>query len=264
MAEVGVNTLLGPSLDVADPGTQMEITGRSFGQTPEEVITRARAWLEGLHGTNPDLTIIAKHYPGYNVKHSSDVIPGITDDSPVAEIERRSSPFFTLAPELDGVMVSSITYSNIDSQPACFSKKIIDSIRAKHPDMVVITDDLYAPGLMTNEIRFLQEFLIIESRRRRGQGNEAEEKRREQILRRFPKLEDQKERRKLVALRRQKLKENAQRSFLAGCDILLTMDAREVGTIHSALMELIQSRPRLEKRLDDSVRRLLKIHPKKK
>jgi beta-N-acetylhexosaminidase len=65
--ESGVNMLLAPALDVADEGTLMAKQGRAFGSTAEGVISKAQPWVDGIRSTYPELIIIAKHFPGYNL-----------------------------------------------------------------------------------------------------------------------------------------------------------------------------------------------------
>jgi beta-N-acetylhexosaminidase len=146
----GVTMLLAPSMDVAAPGTQMDVQGRSFGATPEEVAARTTAFLGGVRDANPALAIVAKHYPGYSVRgHSDDM--RVADSSPAAEVWRRAQPFEN--PAVDGVMVSSILYTNIDAQPACFSKVVIDRLREKRADAIVMTDDLCARAFANEDVR---------------------------------------------------------------------------------------------------------------
>ncbi len=211
LALAKVNTLLGPSLDVAEKGSLMDRMGRSFGTTPAKVSARAGAFIEGLRQANPNLLIFAKHYPGYNVRVNSDIARAVDDSTP-EQLAKRSQPFLD-AKGLDGVMVSSIIYSKLDNQPACFSRKIIASIRARHPNAVVITDDLCATALSPHRTT-------------------AE------------------------------IKQNAQRAFLAGCDVLLSLDGSKNRAVTEAIDELITQYPKLQKQLDASVARILALSEK--
>ena len=142
----GVNLLMAPVLDVADKGTFMYNQHRSFGAHTADVINRGQAFVDGLRRSgNSQLVIIAKHFPGYNVPGNSDVVP-VEDDAPADQIKLRSEPFFTVM-GCDGVMLSSIRYAKLDSQPACFSKRIVDQYRSRFLNGFVMTDDLSARGL---------------------------------------------------------------------------------------------------------------------
>jgi beta-N-acetylhexosaminidase len=76
LAEVGVNLLMGPSLDVLDqprPDPQTSLGVRSFGGNPYWVGRLGRAFIGGVHeGSNGRVATIAKHFPGQG---SSDRLP---------------------------------------------------------------------------------------------------------------------------------------------------------------------------------------------
>jgi beta-glucosidase-like glycosyl hydrolase len=142
----GVNMLLAPSLDVADLNTLMAKQGRSFGTTPEQVIRKARQWVNGIRSTFPELIIIAKHYPGYNFRGNSDNSP-ITSQEDAAAVRRRATPFLTMG-NLSGVMMNSVLYKSFNGEVAAFSRELIDIYRATNPDGIVMTDDIVAPSLV--------------------------------------------------------------------------------------------------------------------
>lgn len=68
LAAVGVNMLLGPSLDVLEdpkPGAASDLGVRTFGGDPYWVGLMGRAYTEGVHrGSNGAVAVIAKHFPG--------------------------------------------------------------------------------------------------------------------------------------------------------------------------------------------------------
>jgi beta-N-acetylhexosaminidase len=142
----GVNVLLAPVLDAADPKTLMYEQGRSFGVNPADVTERARQWITGVRQENSQLVVIGKHFPGYNVPGNSDNTE-VFDAETLPQEQARSQPFFN-TPGLDGVMVNSIQYKAIDpSGPACFSKMIVGQWRARFQDGLIMTDDIAAKGL---------------------------------------------------------------------------------------------------------------------
>ncbi len=106
----GVNTLLGPVLDAASVGTLMNRQGRAFGTTPEEVIKAAQPFIDGLKAENPNVVLMAKHFPGYNVRGNSDLMH-VADQSTLAQVEARASSFFDVK-GLDGIMMSSVRFPN--------------------------------------------------------------------------------------------------------------------------------------------------------
>ncbi len=69
LAAIGVNMLLGPTLDVLenpDPLTDNRLGARSFGGDPYWVGLMGQSYIRGVHqGSNGRIAVIAKHFPGY-------------------------------------------------------------------------------------------------------------------------------------------------------------------------------------------------------
>jgi beta-N-acetylhexosaminidase len=69
LAAVGVNMLLGPSLDVLDnprPGLKGDLGTRTFGGDPFWVGKLGRAYVRGVHtGSEGRLAVVAKRFPGF-------------------------------------------------------------------------------------------------------------------------------------------------------------------------------------------------------
>jgi len=69
LAAVGVNMLLGPSLDVLDkprPGLKGDMGTRTFGGDPFWVGKLGRAYVRGVHsGSEGRLAVVAKRFPGF-------------------------------------------------------------------------------------------------------------------------------------------------------------------------------------------------------
>jgi beta-N-acetylhexosaminidase len=69
LAAMGVNMLLGPSLDVLEnpsPLDPSDLGTRTFGGDPYWVGLMGQAYTEGVHkGSNGRIAVIAKHFPGY-------------------------------------------------------------------------------------------------------------------------------------------------------------------------------------------------------
>ncbi len=68
LAAVGINMLLGPSLDVLEnplPGSSSDMGVRAFGGDPYWVGLMGRAYTAGVHmGSQDRLAVVAKHFPG--------------------------------------------------------------------------------------------------------------------------------------------------------------------------------------------------------
>lgn len=251
LAQSSVNMVLGPVLDVADPHSLMDKMQRSFGSNSEEVTTRAQAFIDGLREANPNMTLIAKHYPGYDARGNSD-ISVVSSHATRAEIAERSRPFDEVK-GLDGVMLNSIRYDAYGGEPACFSKELISAFRSKHPDAVVMTDDLYASSLLpSKELRDFKEYVTFKN-------NPRYAKQMDKLRERYPQFENSAGRSKLWGQIDQALKDNVKKAFMAGADHFLIMDARKSGLIREALQELVHDHPEYQQQLDQSAKRLLQM-----
>jgi beta-N-acetylhexosaminidase len=206
MNQLGINVNLAPSLDLSGAETAlMVVQERSLGNEPATVLKQAEALITGYHAGG--ILSFVKHYPGYSdVAINSDVTVAHFNFPPLKMVENYNL-FATLSGKVDGIMMSSVIYADFDSVPALFSSDLIKLIRLSNPDILVITDDLYAPAL-----RILEE-------------------------------ED--------------LASIARKTFLAGNDILLILWDIKALILIDAIREAVTSSPGLEKRLDQSVVRIL-------
>jgi beta-N-acetylhexosaminidase len=77
LQSIGINLLLGPSLDVLDsPRTEggLDLGVRTFGGDPYWVGVMASAYISGVHQASQHrILVVSKHFPGYG---SSDRLPG--------------------------------------------------------------------------------------------------------------------------------------------------------------------------------------------
>ncbi len=68
LSAIGINMILGPSLDVLEnptPGSPSDMSVRSFGGDPYWVGQMGRAFTAGIHaGSNEQIAVVAKHFPG--------------------------------------------------------------------------------------------------------------------------------------------------------------------------------------------------------
>lgn len=253
----GINLLLGPVLDVADPGTLMHRTGRSFGSTPEAVTSKAAAFIEGLRDSHAALALVGKHFPGYNGTENTDFAP-VSDTASREAIAHRAEPFFAL-PELDGIMINSVRYPAIDDRPACFSPGIISMIRAEKPDTVVVTDDLFGEALLSESARAYKRYL-----RRKRHADTSEKARHdvEELLADYPALRTADGRRRMAAQIDEELTAIGRQAFEAGADILLILDIRAARLLRDTVERMAMESPANARRLDQSVRRILLMRQK--
>jgi beta-N-acetylhexosaminidase len=122
LAAVGVNLLLGPSLDVLDspnPQSLGDLGARSFGGDPFWVGQMGQAYISGVHtGSADQVAVIAKHLPGYGStdRPVSEEVPTVRKSlTQLTQIEL--PPFFSVtgdAPDAaataDGMLLAHIRY----------------------------------------------------------------------------------------------------------------------------------------------------------
>ena len=166
LAILGINMLLGPSLDVletsySERGGDLGI--RSFGGDPFWVGKLGQAFITGLHQGNNELAIIAKHFPGFG---GSDRLPEdevATVRSSLEQLKQiELAPFFTVtgnAPSAeattDGLMVSHIRYQGFQgniratTRPVSFDAQALSQLLAlpqfdswRQAGGITVSDDL--------------------------------------------------------------------------------------------------------------------------
>jgi beta-N-acetylhexosaminidase len=122
MSAIGINLILGPSLDVLEtPHTETasDLGTRTFGGDPYWVGKLGQAYIEGVHnGSNGRVAVIAKHFPGHG---GSDRLP----EEEVATVRKsldqllgfELAPFInvtgqapSLAATADGLLTAHIRY----------------------------------------------------------------------------------------------------------------------------------------------------------
>jgi beta-N-acetylhexosaminidase len=88
LTALGVNTVLGPILDVVR-GTNPWLRGRNLASDPETVARLGAATIDGLQGA--DVSAIAKHYPGHAVVEDEAIAIGSLDGPEVRREDERKS-----------------------------------------------------------------------------------------------------------------------------------------------------------------------------
>lgn len=122
---------------------------RAFSASPLEVITLARAYIQGMKQAGMACT--GKHFPGHgSVKADSHI--SLPMDNRTSEDIFKSDivPFKVLIEEgfLDAMMPSHVVYKQCDSMPASFSKYWLQTILRQKLNFkgVIISDDLSMHG----------------------------------------------------------------------------------------------------------------------
>lgn len=164
---LGINLLLGPSLDVLE-SPHLEGSGdlgiRTFGGDPYWVGEMGKSYINGVHeGSNGEIAVIAKHFPGYG---SSDRLP----EEEVATVRKslqqlrqiELAPFFAVtgaasdpAMRADGLLTSHIRFQGFQDnsralgRPVSFDRDAFNQLMSL-PDFdswrqaggVMVSDDL--------------------------------------------------------------------------------------------------------------------------
>ncbi len=190
LAAVGVNMLLGPSLDVLDrprPAGRGDLGTRSFGGDPFWVGEMGQAYVQGIHEgsrLNPDtdlhgrVAVVAKHFPGHG---GSDRLPD--QDIPVVQKTLEQLKQIELFPFLavmqandaqartDALMTAHIRYRGLKNireltNPVSVDRQTMDMLLAELPELqawrnaggVFVSDALGVKSIQTFYDPLGQEF----------------------------------------------------------------------------------------------------------
>jgi len=166
LSAIGINLLLGPSLDVSDvpnPEGGGDLNVRVFGGDPYWVGELAKAYISGVHEGGNQIAVIGKHFPGLG---GVDRLP----EDEVATVQKsleqlqqiELAPFFTVTgnsenenQKLDGLLVSHIRYQGLQgnirstTRPISFDQQALTLLMELAPFSswrqnggLIISDDL--------------------------------------------------------------------------------------------------------------------------
>ncbi len=142
MKQIGIDVNLAPVMDKG-----LGLTGaqqRTFGTNPMKHIKNIKAFTKAMKDNG--IKTVMKHFPGYGkLTVNTDLKPG-TLAITVDEITDYMEPFVIMAPFTDGIMLSSIIYTSLDSLPAGLSPKIV-KIAKDITSGFTITDDIGGKGM---------------------------------------------------------------------------------------------------------------------
>nr|MDT0253319.1 beta-N-acetylhexosaminidase [Endozoicomonas sp.] len=123
----GVDLCLGPVLDI-DQGRTDIVGNRAFGNSHDQVIQLASAWIDGVHDAG--MSVVIKHFPGHgNVDDDSHL--GLPVDHRSLEVIEQSDlqPFKAMISKgVGAVMPAHILFPAIDKLPAGFSSNWLKTI----------------------------------------------------------------------------------------------------------------------------------------
>jgi len=142
----GYNGICSPILDVGGVNTCSPT--RMFGSDKEMILRHAEAFIRGFHDAG--LLAIVKHYP--SVPHGKDthLFEGKSDIEVDELINNNLYSYIELNKKglLDGIMTSHMIVSRVDpDNSTTVSKKVIDIIREKGFEGIIITDDMSMEGI---------------------------------------------------------------------------------------------------------------------
>jgi beta-N-acetylhexosaminidase len=136
-----------PVLDIQ--GISQVIGDRSFHKKPEQIVTLASAFIQGMHRAGMCAT--GKHFPGHgNVLEDSHIAMPVDNRSRDEIFELDMAIFKAIHQQglLDAVMPAHVIYPAVDDLPAGFSEQWIKQILRQELnfDGVVFSDDLSMQG----------------------------------------------------------------------------------------------------------------------
>ncbi|MFN8484074.1 MAG: glycoside hydrolase family 3 N-terminal domain-containing protein [Anaerolineae bacterium] len=170
LAAVGVNMLMGPSLDVLAmprPNQSGDLGVRAFGGDPQWVGRNGRAYIQGVHqGSVARVATVARHFPGIGASDRSSDDEVATVDRPEADLRRVDlAPFLQVtasapngATEItDALMSAHVRYGawqrtpgqpiSLDAQGGL--QRLLDSpdMKAWRERGIMVSDALGAPAV---------------------------------------------------------------------------------------------------------------------
>ncbi|MGP9515031.1 beta-N-acetylhexosaminidase [Psychrobacter sp. AOP42-A1-21] len=142
---VGVDVSFAPVLD--RDGISQVIGDRSFHQEPQAIIALATQFMRGMKAAGMATT--GKHFPGHGAIAPDSHVAEAVDTRSLDEIMQSDmQPFAQTLPWLDALMPAHVIFSQVDDQPAGFSKIWLKDIIRDQLDFngVLFSDDLCMAG----------------------------------------------------------------------------------------------------------------------
>src|SRR3954447_1193587 len=141
LASLGIDTVLGPVLDLAADPLSLVVGSRSFGSAPALVGRLGGAMIAGYHAGG--LLAVGKHFPG----HGRTALDSHYE-SPIVQTSEPKLLATDLAPDrsameagVDAIMTSHCIYPALDDRPATLSRTVLERIarRKLRYDGVLLT-----------------------------------------------------------------------------------------------------------------------------
>lgn len=143
---VGLDLSFAPVLDL-DHQRSAVVGSRAFEGDPQRATTLAAAFIRGMHQAGMAAT--GKHFPGHGWAEADSHVAIPLDERSLDDIRACDmQPFKRLVHELDAVMPAHVIYSQVDQQPAGFSRRWLQDILRGELGFegVIFSDDLSMAG----------------------------------------------------------------------------------------------------------------------
>lgn len=143
---VGLDLSFAPVLDL-DHQRSAVVGSRAFEGDPQRAATLAASFIRGMHQAGMAAT--GKHFPGHGWAEADSHVAIPLDERSLDDIRACDmQPFKRLVHELDAVMPAHVIYSQVDQQPAGFSRRWLQDILRGELGFegVIFSDDLSMAG----------------------------------------------------------------------------------------------------------------------
>ncbi len=149
LRNIGINVNCSPVLDCPIPSADKVIGTRAYSNSPSEIITMAKAVIEGFQ--EEGVVPVIKHIPGHGraLVDSHEALP-VVEASLKDLSERDFLPFKTLAKSVTWAMSAHVIYTAIDKENcATISPIVIQEVIRKQIGFegILVTDDLSMKAL---------------------------------------------------------------------------------------------------------------------
>lgn len=143
---VGLDISFAPVLDL-NYGRSAVIGQRAFSADPQRAGQLAEAFIRGM--AQAGMAATGKHFPGHGWAEADSHVAIPRDERSLAQIRQQDlQPFLRLSGQLAGVMPAHVIYTEVDAQPAGFSRLWLQDILRGELGFkgVIFSDDLSMAG----------------------------------------------------------------------------------------------------------------------